>query len=288
MTSDFDEAYYLSKNPDVVLAVKRGLVQNGWEHYVRFGKDEGRLPAPPPGTASPRKASTHREATLEHLRGEGVEIGALNRPVGLAEGARARYVDRFTPEEASKIVEGLSVDDLVAVDTVVDVDRQGLAPFERESLDFCVACNVVQHLANPIRFFEEIFRVTRPGGHVVLSVPDKRFTFESVRPTTEFDHVMDEYFHGVDSVSDARFVDLLVLFCPEDVQRGVSAIGPRIEGFRRKLEHAHVWDSGAFEELWTRGLRVVDVEAELVVEARGDVTGIEYFVVLRKIRQMFE
>ncbi len=40
----FDEAWYLSKYPDVRDAVKRGIVASGREHYVSFGYYEHRMP----------------------------------------------------------------------------------------------------------------------------------------------------------------------------------------------------------------------------------------------------
>ena len=41
----FDEAWYLSKYPDVKEAVKRGLFRSGREHYVLSGYYEHRMPA---------------------------------------------------------------------------------------------------------------------------------------------------------------------------------------------------------------------------------------------------
>jgi hypothetical protein len=43
----FDEAYYLEINPDVRAAVEDKIFRSGYEHYVRHGKAEGRLPTRP-------------------------------------------------------------------------------------------------------------------------------------------------------------------------------------------------------------------------------------------------
>ena len=43
-TIKFDEAWYLSKYPDVKDAVKRGIVPSGREHYVLSGYYEHRMP----------------------------------------------------------------------------------------------------------------------------------------------------------------------------------------------------------------------------------------------------
>ena len=39
---NWDEQLYLSKNPDVAAAVRRGRVKSGWEHYIVSGVEEGR------------------------------------------------------------------------------------------------------------------------------------------------------------------------------------------------------------------------------------------------------
>ena len=48
----FDERYYLQQNPDVVRSIQAGGYRNGYDHYLRNGRIEGRSPAPGvPGTS---------------------------------------------------------------------------------------------------------------------------------------------------------------------------------------------------------------------------------------------
>jgi hypothetical protein len=42
----FDEAWYLSKHPDISVAIKSGAVANAHDHFVRFGYWEHRMPYP--------------------------------------------------------------------------------------------------------------------------------------------------------------------------------------------------------------------------------------------------
>jgi hypothetical protein len=42
--NDFDEEFYLIAYPDVAAAVRRGQVRSGCDHYLKFGRFEGRLP----------------------------------------------------------------------------------------------------------------------------------------------------------------------------------------------------------------------------------------------------
>ena len=41
---EFDEVWYLHTYPDIAKAVRDGVVPSGRVHYVKFGRDEGRLP----------------------------------------------------------------------------------------------------------------------------------------------------------------------------------------------------------------------------------------------------
>jgi hypothetical protein len=42
----FDEGFYLTTYPDVAAAVRRGQLRDGFDHFVRWGRGEGRTPSP--------------------------------------------------------------------------------------------------------------------------------------------------------------------------------------------------------------------------------------------------
>jgi hypothetical protein len=43
---EFDEEWYLQQNPDVATAVHEGRGKSGLEHYLAYGRNEGRLAVP--------------------------------------------------------------------------------------------------------------------------------------------------------------------------------------------------------------------------------------------------
>ncbi|MGH8553056.1 MAG: hypothetical protein ACRERS_07155, partial [Methylococcales bacterium] len=43
MSSEFDEIAYLKINPDIVELVKKGQFDSGLDHYLQFGRQEGRV-----------------------------------------------------------------------------------------------------------------------------------------------------------------------------------------------------------------------------------------------------
>lgn len=45
ITQLFDEIYYLTQNQDIKEAVANGIFASGFEHFINFGKFEGRDPS---------------------------------------------------------------------------------------------------------------------------------------------------------------------------------------------------------------------------------------------------
>ena len=64
-------------------------------------------------------------------------------------------------------------------------DVIGQLPFEKESFDYVILAEVIEHLRNPYQVMQEINRILRPGGKIILSTPNilslksrMRFLFE--------------------------------------------------------------------------------------------------------------
>jgi SAM-dependent methyltransferase len=50
--------------------------------------------------------------------------------------------------------------------------------------DYCLASHVIEHIPDPIAFFQSLARLLKPGGVLSLAIPDKRYTFDFFQPTT--------------------------------------------------------------------------------------------------------
>jgi SAM-dependent methyltransferase len=55
----------------------------------------------------------------------------------------------------------------------VEADLNDHIPLPDDSAEVTVGCEIIEHLENPFHFMRELARVTRPGGHVVLSTPNE-------------------------------------------------------------------------------------------------------------------
>jgi len=57
-------------------------------------------------------------------------------------------------------------------------------------VDYVVASHVIEHVPDLITWLEELRSILKPFGEVRLIVPDKRFTFDYLRPETRFADVL--------------------------------------------------------------------------------------------------
>lgn len=61
------------------------------------------------------------------------------------------------------------------------------------SYDFCLSCNNLEHIANPIKALLEWKRVLKKDGLMFLILPNKEHNFDHKRPYTSFEHILDDY-----------------------------------------------------------------------------------------------
>lgn len=198
------------------------------------------------------------------LHGDVLEIGPGFQPFPTAPGARVTYLDR--PVEGGR---DATWPELVGVphgpqgDIDADLDVDGLSEVADASFDVVIASHVIEHLANPLKALVELQRVLRPGGRLVLIVPDRHHTFDSARVPTPFAHVLEEYHAGVTEVDEAHIREFCAALYagpkihPDDVRAWHDPDRLDAELFelhRRRTIHVHVWNPQEFAVLLTGAL----------------------------------
>jgi SAM-dependent methyltransferase len=281
MSSKFDEEYYLAANPDVAMAVLLGLCANGREHYQRYGRSEGRPMCEEDERKRGVPTKSHRREAAHALSGRGIEIGAFDSPCPVGAECQVTYCDVWALDEARRQLPEVQKLDLVEPSVLLDLDLGGLEPFAAGSQDFAIANHVIEHVANPIRCMQELFRVLRPGGHLVLSVPDQRYTVDRARAVTGWEHLLSEYEAKVTEVDLFHFMDIVAFTRPDIVSQGVDAIVGQLRLLKARREHAHVWNSDTFREFVVRNGALFGKTLETVFEAVADETLFEYFAIVR-------
>nr|WP_281384263.1 methyltransferase domain-containing protein [Pelagicoccus albus] len=176
---------------------------------------------------------------------------------------------------------------IVPVDVVGDADSRDIRKLGHESMDFVIANHVIEHLANPMAFVEDLFYVTKPGGLVVLSAPDKRFTYDSKRDVTSYDHLLLDYQRREIRPDNSHYMDFIVKVLPDGDKKTGQELEDLLDLVYRRREHVHVWDTDAFVEFLKRSLKSFGVVAEPIVELFGDDTKFEYFSIWKKGKPSF-
>lgn len=173
-----------------------------------------------------------------HLRGRGVEIGALWRKFPARHGSIVWYVDRVRPAALRREYPEVA-HQLILPDVVADA---GQLPFRDGSLDFLIASHVLEHMPFPLTTLRHWYRTLSPGGILLLKIPDKRYTFDTRRQRTPLQHLIAE--DGDPSLFDKR-----AHF--EDWVEHVVGRARGSDEFNRERDHLMHIDYSIHYHVWT-------------------------------------
>src|SRR5689334_5403232 len=116
------------------------------------------------------------------LTGRGLEIGALGNPMPLPHASEVLYSDVLLPEQVDAMYPGSRHPDIIS-------DSERFDGVASETFDFVVANHVLEHVTDPIGAVAEWHRILKPEGLLLISLPDKRYTFDFRRPRTPLAHL---------------------------------------------------------------------------------------------------
>jgi predicted SAM-dependent methyltransferase len=216
-----------------------------------------------------------RRVSRRYVRGAGLEIGALHRPLWVSHGTTVTYVDRMSLEHLREHYPELAEYNLTRVD-VID-DGESLQKQSGASADFIIANHFIEHTQDPLGTIAAHLRVLREGGVLYLAVPDRRETFDRERSATPLEHVVKDHQEGpgwsrrVHQEEWARLVDKV----PS------ATVGERV----RTLEetdysiHFHVWTPTEFRELLEHARDALQMPFEIETLVTNQY---EFIIVLRK------
>lgn len=132
-----------------------------------------------------------REIATSKLRGCGIEFGAGTGPMPVPLDCEVKFADFFSDEQLRDRAYQAQGTDFVPIDYVMGMEEMDALP--NASLDFVIACHVIEHLRNPLRALEQAYKKLRRGGQLVLVVPDMHLTFDKERALTSLDHLIMDY-----------------------------------------------------------------------------------------------
>ena len=132
-------------------------------------------------------------------------------------------------------------------------EASNLSAIKDESYDFLVSSHCLEHCANALATVKEWLRVIKVGGAILVLVPDKEHTFDHKRPTTSFDHLIDDY-ENCTNEDDLSHWDEIISFHDLSIDPG----GSDLEVFKKRslnnknnrCFHHHVFDLKLIEKVF--------------------------------------
>lgn len=127
--------------------------------------------------------------------GVGLEFGPLTRPVVRPEEGDVRYVDAMSTDE---LKEQFKADTTHPPDLLLPISyvwKGGpLAPIVGDQkFHYALASHVIEHVPDVIGWMNSILEVLEDGGLLGLAIPDKRYSFDFLRPTTTTAMLIDNW-----------------------------------------------------------------------------------------------
>ena len=145
--------------------------------------------------------AARRELSERFIRGRGIEVGAGSRPFPIPAGARCFYGDVRDAESLTTYFAGQQ--------SPFDgfLNAQTFAGIPDGSQDFVISAHVIEHLEDPIGAVLAALRILKPDGVLVLVVPDRRRTFDRLRPGTPLQHLVQDHSDGGASTRLQGYID---------------------------------------------------------------------------------
>lgn len=192
-----------------------------------------------------------REIAAAGLCGTGIEFGSGASPFPVPLHCHTLYADAYSYDNLrAHLYPGQTLNQIVRPDYVTDL--QSLAGVGDSSLDFIVACHVIEHTRSPVTAIKSCYRALRPGGSLVLVVPDMRKTFDRAREQTTLAHLVEDDRSPSAERDLGHFEEFYSRVFPlppgEDVKAHAAA---------RQAEgtdiHYHCWTDASFADMvhWT-------------------------------------
>jgi SAM-dependent methyltransferase len=169
--AEYDHEVYLNSHADLQSA---GFDTDGlYQHYLRHGKSEGRK----------ANAITSRSEFAAVIPNEAEILEILPGFAPLCAGPNVKYFETNTKEELRSRAEILNV----ATANVPDVhyyQPNGDLNAIRSTFDFVVSVHVLNRQPDPIKHLREIENLLSENGHLMMVLPDKRYTYDQKYPET--------------------------------------------------------------------------------------------------------
>lgn len=187
-----------------------------------------------------------REMIAHDLTGVGLEVGAGASPFPVPLCCEVLYGDRLSYKQLlGEQYPGQRQCDILIPDVVTDFDE--LSNIEDETLDFIVTCHVIEHTRNPVGSIVTAHKKLKPGGRLLLVIPDKERTFDQQRKITPLEHFFEDFYSPDRSRDFSHYEEFYRLAMPVPDEIFAKTVREKFE--QHYAIHYHVWTHDSFAEM---------------------------------------
>ena len=86
-----------------------------------------------------------------------------------------------------------------------------LSSISDDCYDFVLSSNCLEHIANPLKALNEWKRILKDDGLLILVLPNKKSNFDHRRPTTSFEHIIEDYSKDISEYDLTHLEEILSL-----------------------------------------------------------------------------
>lgn len=130
--------------------------------------------------------------------------------------------------------------------------------------DVVLSSHCLEHVANPLGALREWHRVVRPGGYLLIVLPNPAHTFDHRRPITTLAHLAEDYHRGT---PETDLMHLEEILATHDLGRDPAAgsfaqfAARAKDNARHRCLHHHVFNTDLMRDALNKtGWRVISAE----------------------------
>ena len=142
-----------------------------------------------------------------------------------------------------------------------------LSSVEDSTYDFILSSHNLEHFANPVKALREWQRVVRPGGDLILVLPNYKKTFDHKRTPTPVSHMLEDFDRNTQEDDLTHLPEILSAhdLTMDPAAGSLEEFRQRsLNNFTNRCLHHHVFDEDNSRELLCQlGMEVLAVESAL-------------------------
>jgi SAM-dependent methyltransferase len=123
----------------------------------------------------------------------GLEIGASDLPIIKTSVGRCFHANYHSKSELLSLW-NLDPNEVPDVDYIIPRSSLLSQRITNRKFDYIVLAHVLEHIADPIGYIQDLSRLLNGNGVIMMAIPDKRLTFDRNRELTRIEHLLNDYY----------------------------------------------------------------------------------------------